>query len=92
MTEYERRQKELEEQLRKELRQLGEESAVIEEQLKREWYKTHARGLGRDGGPAEQLKALEMENIKKFIQIRRKYAALGLDLEARRAHREDADG
>lgn len=89
MTEYERRQQELDEQFTRELEQLSADSAVIEEQIKEEWYKTHKRGLGRDGGPAEQLKALLQEDIKKFIQIKRKYEAMGLDLEVRRRRNAD---
>ena len=89
MTEYERRQQELDEQFTRELEQLSADSAVSEEQIKEGWYKTHKRGLGRDGGPAEQLKALLQEDIKKFIQIKRKYEAMGLDLEARRRRNAD---
>lgn len=55
-----------------ELLALGKEQAQREEEITEEWYKTHERN-GYDGGPVLQLKALNEQFSKRYLEIMRKY-------------------
>lgn len=55
-----------------ELLALGKEQAQREEKITEEWYKTHEHN-GYDGGPVLQLKALNEQFSKRYLEIMRKY-------------------